>query len=424
MVITTMQQLESSLKSPSTSKAYYYALKYYLDYRKLSNLEELLANTTAAVIVNTKVIESQIVDYLTYLKLEKKTSYAYRSLQLAAIKHFYRMNDIELNWLKISKYMGEQIKVVRDRAYTTEEIQQILLKADERMRVIILLLASTGMRIGAIPSLKIRGIAKIEELDIYKITVYEGSSQDEYFTFCTPECANAIDSYLAYRTRSREQINPNSPLIREQFNTGDSFKISNPKALTLNTIKNQLRLLLIRSGVASATPDTGSNSRGRERKGVARAHGFRKFVTTNMIRAKVNPEAREMLLGHSIGLNDSYYRPDANEILTEYLKAVDLLTINEENRLKQKVEKLSSEADQIKIMREQIAQLQKQYTMQYELSLKYATEISYWSGKLAKERKERGHSAEDQKKLKNEEKERMRSYSEFLKLEKGEKEIS
>ena len=66
-----------------------------------------------------------------------------------------------------------------------------------------------------------------------------------------------------------------------------------------------------------------------------------------MIRAKVNPEAREMLLGHSIGLSDSYYRPDTNEILAEYLKAVDLLTINEENRLRRKVEILEVKADKI-----------------------------------------------------------------------------
>lgn len=66
-----------------------------------------------------------------------------------------------------------------------------------------------------------------------------------------------------------------------------------------------------------------------------------------MIRAKVNPEAREMLLGHSIGLSNSYYRPDANEILTEYLKAVDLLTVNEENRLHRMVEILEVKADKI-----------------------------------------------------------------------------
>jgi hypothetical protein len=66
-----------------------------------------------------------------------------------------------------------------------------------------------------------------------------------------------------------------------------------------------------------------------------------------MIRTKLNPEAREMLLGHSIALGDNYYRPDSSEILDEYMKAVDLLTINDEHRLKRKVETLQVRADKI-----------------------------------------------------------------------------
>ena len=54
-----------------------------------------------------------------------------------------------------------------------------------------------------------------------------------------------------------------------------------------------------------------------------------------------------MLMGHSIGLGDAYYRPDVGEILDEYLKAVDLLTINDENRLKRKVEILEVKKERI-----------------------------------------------------------------------------
>ena len=47
--------------------------------------------------------------------------------------------------------------------------------------------------------------------------------------------------------------------------------------------------------------------------------------------------------------------------------------------------------------------------MQYELSLQYATEISYWADKWAKERGgKRGYSAEGPNKLKEEEEEKMR----------------
>jgi hypothetical protein len=58
-----------------------------------------------------------------------------------------------------------------------------------------------------------------------------------------------------------------------------------------------------------------------------------------------------MLLGHSIGLSGSYYRPDSREMLQEYLKAVDLLTISEENRLRIKVDELTQEQDEIQLMR-------------------------------------------------------------------------
>ena len=36
----------------------------------------------------------------------------------------------------------------------------------------------------------------------------------------------------------------------------------------------------------------------------------------------------EISLGHDIGLSDSYYKPTEKEVLEDYLKAVDLLTIN------------------------------------------------------------------------------------------------
>jgi hypothetical protein len=74
------------------------------------------------------------------------------------------------------------------------------------------------------------------------------------------------------------------------------------------------------------------------RKDVALAHGFRKFFTTQLINSKVNPEIREMLLGHRIGLASCYYRPTQDEIYQEYLKALSLLTIDGENRLKLELE--------------------------------------------------------------------------------------
>jgi hypothetical protein len=49
------------------------------------------------------------------------------------------------------------------------------------MRAVVLLLASSGIRIGAIKSIKLRSVEDM------KLTVYE-NDREEYFTFMTPEC--------------------------------------------------------------------------------------------------------------------------------------------------------------------------------------------------------------------------------------------
>jgi hypothetical protein len=50
------------------------------------------------------------------------------------------MNDITLNWKKITSFIGDNYKMVSDRPYTREEIKKMLDKASERDRVIIFLM--------------------------------------------------------------------------------------------------------------------------------------------------------------------------------------------------------------------------------------------------------------------------------------------
>jgi integrase len=103
-----------------------------------------------------------------------------------------------LNKRKIKRFLPpDESTKQEDRAYTHEEIQQMLLNCDERSRVVILLMASTGMRIGALSSLQLGDLTRIPEYKLIKIFVYGRSKRDKYYTFCTPECAAAIVSSYA-----------------------------------------------------------------------------------------------------------------------------------------------------------------------------------------------------------------------------------
>ena len=97
-----------------------------------------------------RYIESQIIDYIMSLR-NNQVSYATIQHLIAPIFTFYQLNDVILNRRKVSRYMGEYKRVIKDHTYTTEQIQQALQTADVRVRMVILLLSSTGARIGSLP---------------------------------------------------------------------------------------------------------------------------------------------------------------------------------------------------------------------------------------------------------------------------------
>ena len=66
-----------------------------------------------------------------------------------------------------------------------------------------------------------------------------------------------------------------------------------------------------------------------------------------------------MLLGHKIGLAIAYNRPTVEQMMDEkYEKALDSLTINEENRLRRKVETLTIEKSRLDRIEEKMLKME------------------------------------------------------------------
>lgn len=137
-----------------------------MDYRKVSEYYKLLEE-------ESRKIESNIIEFIVHLKDQKKLAPASVNAYTAALRHFYIMNDITLNWDKINKFKSKFHDVVEDEPYTRDQIRQMLDKSDERNRAIILLMASSGMRVGAIPDLKFGDLKPIDKYSIYQIEVYK-----------------------------------------------------------------------------------------------------------------------------------------------------------------------------------------------------------------------------------------------------------
>jgi hypothetical protein len=184
-------------------------------------------------------------------------------------------------------------------------------------------------------------------------------------TFTTPEAAKAIEVYLKYRERYGERLTPKSPLFRDQFDREDAVSIHDVKPLKLRTVERLVSCTVEKSGIRTVERITELHSeKGKMRKNVKLTAGFRKFFDTQLIYARVEPRTKELFMGHSIGLDDHYFTPGDTYVLQEYLKAVDNLTINEENRLRLKLDEITKKKDEIEIMelkhREEIGTIKQQ----------------------------------------------------------------
>ena len=327
-----MEQYElflNSLRSDYTKKVYTITFQKYQEYM---GSKELFCEN------NPRLIEHNIINFIVSLK-DRGLGYSAILNYVKAILAFYKINDVILNTDKISKFIPEYRKLKKDRAYTHAEIHKLLDMADERIKTVIYILASSGIRIGAIPSLRIK------HLQEDKLIVYENTNE-EYLTFITPECKNAIQNYLDMRSRHGEKLTQESFLIREQFDVRDPPKKSKP--VKAETLARKIYDLSIRSGIRD--------------KNLPICHGFRKFFTSQLIEADVKTELRWLLEGHKLKGNDSHYvRVTEKRLQQEYEKAINYLTVNEENRLKMKVEILEIEKSRIDMLEAKIQKLERRH---------------------------------------------------------------
>jgi len=197
------------------------------------------------------------------------------------------------------------------------------------------------------------------------------------------ECAAAIDAYLEYRKRNGgERLTPESPLFRENFDKMaaivagfDNYSNDNssnsdnareeisssvvilkkpPKRLGTRGVDAVMSSLLLKAGLTTTVSCKKLNSTGGGgtiRKVVKRSHGMRKFLLTALTEVGIDPQYRKILLGQDLGLDEHYLKPTEEQVLQQYTKAIDYITINNEHRLQKQIVELTEKQSDIEIMK-------------------------------------------------------------------------
>ena len=135
-----------------------------------------------------------------------------------AVKLFCEMNQIDLPWKRISKALPKVRRYADDRAPTLEEIRSICEYPDRRIKAVVYVMTSSGIRLGACDYLKWKHVIPVykeEKLVGAKLIVYAGESE-EYYTFITPEAYLELKKWMDYRKQCGEVITLESWLMRNR----------------------------------------------------------------------------------------------------------------------------------------------------------------------------------------------------------------
>jgi len=311
-MVTPYQKFYEVLKTPATRKTYLLQINQFLEYAH--------TDYDGLVKLPLKEIDDMIFNYIISLKLKtEKTGIpnpnTYRS-KLAPIQTFLEQSDIILNWKKLRRYCPPRIPLSNQLAYRTEHIQKMLQLVNcPRDISFVHILASTGIRIGAVFKLTCGDVDYIEDGSV--ITLYKDTTS-EYRSCLTPEATTALKGYLA----TRDNTNDDDPLFTVR---------NNSRPLTDGSIKDIMKRIRNNIGL--------NEGKGKKTKNAYSAnHAFRKRVEIIFAKAGIESSFKKYLTNHDMTVSVYHYFRDVdNESLyQEFKKAIPELTVNDIERLKVK----------------------------------------------------------------------------------------
>jgi integrase len=345
-----------AINADQTREKYVTRLKKFLEIIGIDRDGELTIRENCKVFTDKAKSENEwlvnvIIQFLQYQKgrvsCKEITGSTLRNY-VKVLKLFCEMNDLLVPWKKLTRGLPKAKNHADDRVPRLDEIQKILAYPDWRMKAIVCTMASSGIRLGAWDFLLWEHITPIMrdcKLIAAKIVVYAGD-QEQYLSFLTPEAFSELQKWMDFRRDSGEKITGKSWVMRDLWNTrvysrrrGAVGLVNNPVRLKSSGIKRLMEDALWSQGIRNRLKP------GCRRHEFQADHGYRKWFKTRCEQSGMKSINIEKLMGHSIGISDSYYRITEAELLNDYLKAIDLLTIKENNILRRQVTDLSDKGN-------------------------------------------------------------------------------
>ena len=149
-----------ALKAPETKRQYPRRLKVFLDFlqieSKFSDYNEDIRYKASIFVQMAKNSPQWTLDKMIMFILHQKERAESGEISECTISNYYKptklfreMNEITINWKRITKGIPSNKISANDRAPNLEEIKKLVEYPNRRIKPIVYTMASSGIRIGA-----------------------------------------------------------------------------------------------------------------------------------------------------------------------------------------------------------------------------------------------------------------------------------
>ena len=280
-------------------------------------------------IVYEKLVDKYLIDKRDYAADLMKFATSLQSrpplsarLTFSYVKEFLASNDIEAKHQDLKRIRNKLPKGgsrTIERDLDIETVRSIIQHMDVKGRALVLVLASSGMRINEVLSLPIEDIDLKSKPAVVQIRGANSKTGDNRITFISSEAVQAVQEWL----KVRDAYLKSSQYRNNGFVAAGK---ANPKHIDDN------RLFPFTSQTASQIWDGALKKSGffsqdttTNRKQL-HYHMFRKFFISQLSLI-VSKEIPEMLAGHEGYLTGAYRRYPKKQLAEQYLKGEHVLTI-------------------------------------------------------------------------------------------------
>lgn len=289
-------ELKLLTRSENTERTYLKGLNAFAQTMNIDNLDDFVEKVKTNAIDASQTHKDFVIS-LANKNLAPKTVGAWS----ASLRKFLLSNGIELK-------TTTQIKIYNiheDTLPAKEDLKKVLSSCNLRAKTIIILLSSSGLRVGELRNLKISDTDLNLEPGVIKIKGLTAKERKSRTTFLSTEAKQTLQTYLEHRKNNGHQITDDSFIFTT--NDGTQMSYQNLQFILNNVFKKVSKKEGKRYGL--------------------HAHSLRKFFKTQLISAGVPGPIVDRLVGHARYLAREYELYTEDQLKEWYVKGMKNLEL-------------------------------------------------------------------------------------------------